>query len=859
VSALDWAEAYARSFEPRARRYPTPLDMAVAVDSKTGRSPALDEINDALVELMETDEHDALAVYMPPQEGKSQLCARRLPEWVLDYDQSIPIAVVSYEQDTALRWGRDIKNDVGQNPCPNHGECETACGGLHIPIRRDSHAAGRWDTPTGGGLYCVGVGGALTGRPVRLLIVDDPVKDRGAAESKVTREGTWNWWESVALTRLAPGSKVVLIQCMTGDTPVLMGDGTQKPLRDVRPGDIVATYEHSGVTTSTVRNWANQGPDTIYEIRMKSGTVVRANARHPFLTVRGDVETWQRTAQLSKGDRILRVTGASGAGSCAPAVSRRVPQDLPTRDCACPATTSSDGPPASAHLPSMRRHGGQRISSAATASRQKTMTAWLQSRAASALSVNVQIGSQRIGTRRSALITAMTRAGYAACSATTATMSFDMPRQRRPCGQQLTTCAIELDEVAEVVPCGVEDVYDIQVDRTENFIANGLVSHNTRWHEDDLAGRIESRPSPLRWRIIRIPAIADSPDDPLERPRGTEMISVRGRPPGYFRNLKATMSPYVFSGIYQQSPTAAEGNFFRRAAYRYWRWMEPTPDGRERVWCEGTPHVLGDMWRFITMDFAASTKDSADYTVASCWAITLSGDLLLLDRVRERVPDHEHFTMAQKLRALWHADMVYVESNWWSKTFVKDARHAGVPVALVQADTDKVTRAVPAAGRVHAGRVYFPAEVTWLDEWCDELASFPSGSNDDQVDTLSYAVRVQIQEWTPAQEETPRPGRSPHDQVTSDAFSSATGQGDFNPMDLPYLREVQPRELPEHLACRIVVCLSRLDLIREHAQPAAAPAAGAAVRFPRTLALVPRNTLEPRRASGSLGAVHHLL
>ena len=43
------------------------------------------------------------------------------------------------------------------------------------------------------------------------MVVDDPVKDRAEAESPKMRENTWAWWESVALTRLAPGAKVLLI------------------------------------------------------------------------------------------------------------------------------------------------------------------------------------------------------------------------------------------------------------------------------------------------------------------------------------------------------------------------------------------------------------------------------------------------------------------------------------------------------------------------------------------------------------------------------------------------------------------------------------------------------------------------
>jgi predicted phage terminase large subunit-like protein len=336
-------------------------------------------------------------------------------------------------------------------------------------------------------------------------------------------------------------------------------------------------------------------------------------------------------------------------------------------------------------------------------------------------------------------------------------------------------CAIGLDEVAGIVPCGTEDVYDLQVDRTENFIANGLAAHNTRWHEDDLAGRIAARPSPLRWHTLSIPAIARD-HDPLGRQPGEELASVRGRAEGHFARLRAGMSAYVFSGVYQQDPVAPEGNFFRRQTFRYWRPGLAWADGRERIDLEGELVTLEDSWRFITVDVAASVKTAADWTVASCWAMSMSGDLILLDRARDRIAQHDHFGLVAPLRDRWGADVVYVERSFYASTLVDDARAAGVPVAEVRADTDKVTRAIPAAGRVHAGRVWFPAEAAWLDEWTDELAAFPSGAHDDQVDTLSYAARIATAQWTqPAA--VPRPGLSDADRAVAAAHRAATGDG----------------------------------------------------------------------------------
>src|SRR5260221_13096420 len=110
---------------------------------------------------------------MPSQSGKSSLCARRLPTWVLDREPSAQSAIISYQADIAIRWGREIKRDVA-----------LAEGKLNVTIRQDSSAAARWDTPEDGGGYCTVVGEPLNRRSAgRLMVIDDPGTDRTDTQS----------------------------------------------------------------------------------------------------------------------------------------------------------------------------------------------------------------------------------------------------------------------------------------------------------------------------------------------------------------------------------------------------------------------------------------------------------------------------------------------------------------------------------------------------------------------------------------------------------------------------------------------------------------------------------------------------
>jgi predicted phage terminase large subunit-like protein len=187
-------------FEPPRRRWATPGDLARHLDPKTRQTPALDLIDAELVRLLDTPD-GRLVISMSPQEGKSQRTSRRFPLWALTQRPDTRVAIASYEHGVARRWGRAIRDDIIV-----HGT------ELGLSVRDDLSAQHEWQlSGHEGGVYAAGIGGALTGRPVDLMVIDDPIKDRAQADSPTYRERAWDWWTDVAATRLAPGAPVVLI------------------------------------------------------------------------------------------------------------------------------------------------------------------------------------------------------------------------------------------------------------------------------------------------------------------------------------------------------------------------------------------------------------------------------------------------------------------------------------------------------------------------------------------------------------------------------------------------------------------------------------------------------------------------
>lgn len=324
----------------------------------------------------------------------------------------------------------------------------------------------------------------------------------------------------------------------------------------------------------------------------------------------------------------------------------------------------------------------------------------------------------------------------------------------------------------------------------------------TRWHADDLAGRLQAN-EPGEWTVLRIPALRH-PELPVVRgndgasvydPTG-ELISVQKRRPGYFKELKAKRSGYVWRSVYDQDPVAAEGNLFQRPDFRYWHHLAPNRERHDLLHGErimlpdvGTPRYLTDCWRFITVDLASSTKTSADWTVASVWALTGDGHLILLDRIRQRLEEGNHWTAIRPLTRRWQAPDIFVEKGFIGTTMVIEATKAGMRVLPVDPDADKITRAIPATHRIAAHTVWFPANADWLDEWCDELAGFPTWAHDDQVDTLSYAVRITAAKPNP---NAPDPFRQRHPERHSDPISDAYQSNTGTPEPLGGLDPLGP-------------------------------------------------------------------
>lgn len=156
-----------------------------------------------------------LMIFVPPQHGKSEIVSRKLPAWALGVNPLYKIVGASYSADLAQQFCRSIQRNIDSDEYRRvfprtYLNSQNVAADVRRGYLRNSDI---FETVGYGGFYkAVGVCGGLTGTPVDIGIIDDPIKDAIEASSPTYRERIWNWYTDVFLTRLHNDSKVVLIQ-----------------------------------------------------------------------------------------------------------------------------------------------------------------------------------------------------------------------------------------------------------------------------------------------------------------------------------------------------------------------------------------------------------------------------------------------------------------------------------------------------------------------------------------------------------------------------------------------------------------------------------------------------------------------
>ena len=141
-----------------------------------------------------------IIISVPPRHGKSELITKYSTVWCLEHYPHWNTILATYGAELSNDFGREVRDIIGANEDL-----------LNVRIRGDARRVARWKTPEGGGMAAVGIGGAITGRGANVLLIDDYIKDIKEALSKSYKDHIWNWFKTVAYSRIEPGGSCIII------------------------------------------------------------------------------------------------------------------------------------------------------------------------------------------------------------------------------------------------------------------------------------------------------------------------------------------------------------------------------------------------------------------------------------------------------------------------------------------------------------------------------------------------------------------------------------------------------------------------------------------------------------------------
>ncbi|WP_129408074.1 phage terminase large subunit [Marinitoga lauensis] len=244
----------------------------------------------------------------------------------------------------------------------------------------------------------------------------------------------------------------------------------------------------------------------------------------------------------------------------------------------------------------------------------------------------------------------------------------------------------------------------------------------TRWHEDDLAGRL-LKTEKENWYIVSLPVVCDSEEDPLNRKLGETLWPEGGYDKKWAEEKKKSVGSRTWEALYMQRPSPSEGGILKR---NWWKWYKQLPSDIDEM--------------IQSWDMAFKDKKESDYVVGQVWA-RKGANKYLVDQVRARMNFPATIRAVKTLSLKWpQARLKLVEDKANGPAVIATLKDEIPGLVPVEPRGSKIARAEAVSPDIEAGNVYLPENAPWIHDFIEECAAFPNGAHDDQVDAMTQAL-----------------------------------------------------------------------------------------------------------------------
>ena len=246
----------------------------------------------------------------------------------------------------------------------------------------------------------------------------------------------------------------------------------------------------------------------------------------------------------------------------------------------------------------------------------------------------------------------------------------------------------------------------------------------TRWSKLDLTGQIVNHMTQNedadQWEVVEFPAILPSGKALWPEFWPVEELEAK----------KISLDPRYWQAQYMQNPTAEEGALIKREWWQIW-------DGERPPSCE---------FIIMSLDAAQEANNRADYNALTIWGVffneeTNNHNIILLEAIKRRLEFPELKKLVFEQYTEWEPDSFIVEKKSNGAALYQELRRMGVPVAEFTPGKgqDKISRVNAVSDLFSSGIVWAP-DKRWAKEVIEECNDFPSGANDDLVDSTTQAL-----------------------------------------------------------------------------------------------------------------------
>lgn len=267
---------------------------------------------------------------------------------------------------------------------------------------------------------------------------------------------------------------------------------------------------------------------------------------------------------------------------------------------------------------------------------------------------------------------------------------------------------------------------DYSITRKDSPQDTWVVVVQQRVHERDVSGLILKNFSDYTLAILpteaesRTEIVFPRSNRTLIREPGDLLHPERfGRPE--LEEAKRTLGSFLFASRHQQRPVPAGGGRIKLSWFR--RYTVPPSD-----------------WRRIVQSWDTAQKAGAlnDPWVCATWG-EWEGKFYLLEVFRRRMEFPEGLSTIASLAQKWKPAAILIEDKSSGASCLQQLRYRNFPYSLIgiSPTADKTTRMDTETPAIESGRVFLPESADWLPDYEAEIALFPSGSHDDQVDATS--------------------------------------------------------------------------------------------------------------------------